>query len=88
LDYHIKNQDSVTKRKRITLMQKIITLLMLLTISLSTFAQTEQPQMADAMRSNGKIYVVVVVCLLILIGLIGYVLRIDRKLTKLEQKKD
>ncbi|MFN5134239.1 MAG: CcmD family protein [Chitinophagaceae bacterium] len=69
-------------------MQKIITLLMLLTISLSTFAQTEQPQMADAMRSNGKIYVVVVVCLLILFGLIGYVFRIDRKLTKLEQKKD
>lgn len=69
-------------------MQKIITLLTLLFISFSTFAQTEQPQMADAMRSNGKIYVVVVVCLLILFGLIGYVLRIDRKLTKLEQKKD
>ena len=69
-------------------MQKIITLLMLLFISCSTFAQNEQPQMADAMRSNGKIYVVVVVCLLILIGLIGYVFRIDRKLTRLEQKKD
>jgi hypothetical protein len=48
-------------------MQKIITLLTLLFISFSTFAQTEQPQMADAMRSNGKIYVVVVVCLLILL---------------------
>jgi uncharacterized membrane protein YcjF (UPF0283 family) len=69
-------------------MRKIIALLTLLIISFSTFAQTEQPQMADAMRSNGKIYVVVVVCLVILLGLIGYVFRIDRKLTKLEQKKD
>lgn len=69
-------------------MHKIITLLTLLFISFSTYAQTEQPQMADAMRSNGKIYVVVVVCLLILFGLIGYVFRIDRRLTKLEQKKD
>jgi uncharacterized membrane protein YcjF (UPF0283 family) len=69
-------------------MQKIITLLTLLFISLSTFAQTEQPQMADAMRSNGKIYVVVVICLIILLGLIGYVYRIDRKLSKLEQQKD
>lgn len=69
-------------------MHKIITVFTLLFISFSTFAQTEQPQMADAMRSNGKIYVVVVVCLLILMGLIGYVFRIDRKLTRLEQKKD
>jgi uncharacterized membrane protein YcjF (UPF0283 family) len=61
----------------------------LLLISFSAVAQTEQPEMADAMRSNGKIYVVVVVCLIILFGLIGYVLRIDRKLTKLEkQQKD
>lgn len=61
----------------------------LLLISFSVSAQTEQPEMADAMRSNGKIYVVVVICLIILFGLIGYVFRIDRKLTKLEkQQKD
>lgn len=61
----------------------------LLLISFSATAQTEQPEMADAMRSNGKIYVVVVICLIILFGLIGYVFRIDRKLTKLEkQQKD
>lgn len=55
----------------------------------SAFAQTEQPEMADVMRSNGKIYVVVAVCLIILFGLIGYVIRIDRNLSKLEnQSKD
>lgn len=69
-------------------MRKIIALLTLLIISFGTFAQVEQPQMADTMRSNGKIYVVVAVCLVILVGLIGYVFRIDRRLSKLEQKKD
>lgn len=43
-------------------------------------------EMADTMRSNGKIYVVVAVCLLILTGLFIYVLSVDRKLTKLEKE--
>ena len=49
------------------------------------FAQ-EKPEMADAMRSNGKIYVVVAVCLTILIGLFIYVFLIDRKISKLEKE--
>lgn len=75
-------------------MKKVFATIVLLTINLllisfSAAAQTEQAEMADTMRSNGKIYVVVVVCLIILFGLIGYVFRIDRKLTKLEkQQKD
>ena len=32
------------------------------------FAQDAKPEMADMMRSNGKIYVVVAVCLTILVG--------------------
>jgi hypothetical protein len=46
----------------------------------------EKPQMADAMRSNGKIYVVVAVLLIILAGLFLYLFQTDRKLTRLEQK--
>ena len=46
----------------------------------------EKPQMADAMRSNGKIYVVVAVLLVILAGLFLYLFQTDRKLTRLEQK--
>ncbi len=42
--------------------------------------------MASAMRSNGKIYVVVAVLLTILAGLIGYMIRIDRKISKLEKE--
>ena len=49
------------------------------------FAQ-EKVEMADAMRSNGKIYVVVAVCLIILIGLFLYVMNVDRKLRKLEKE--
>lgn len=49
-------------------------------------AQSDKPEMADIMRSNGKIYVVVAVCLTILIGLIAYVILIDRKISKLEKE--
>ncbi len=44
--------------------------------------------MADMMRSNGKIYVVVAVCLLILVGLFLYVMMLDRKITRLEKNKE
>ena len=41
----------------------------------------------DVMRSNGKIYVVVAVCLTILLGLFLYVFFIDFKISKLEKEK-
>ena len=41
-------------------------------------------KMADLMRSNGKIYVVVAVIALIFIGLMGYLYRIDKRVKKLE----
>ena len=55
--------------------------------SIISFAQEKtEVDMADIMRSNGKIYVVVAVCLIILIGLFLYVMNIDRKLRKLEKE--
>lgn len=48
--------------------------------------EIEKVEMADVMRSNGKIYTVVAVCLTILIGLFIYVLLIDRKISKLEKE--
>ena len=57
-------------------------------LSLAVFAQGEtRVEMADTMRSNGKIYVVIAVILTILAGLIFYVWRLDRKITKLENDK-
>lgn len=52
------------------------------------FAQQTRPEMADLMRSNGKIYVVVAVCLTILLGLFGYVFLLDRKIARLENNRD
>ncbi|MEO7263432.1 MAG: CcmD family protein [Ferruginibacter sp.] len=52
---------------------------------LPLFAQ-DKPDMADLMRSNGKIYVVVGVCLIILAGLFLYVWRVDRKIKNIENK--
>lgn len=54
----------------------------------AAMAQDAKPEMADMMRSNGKIYVVVAVCLTILIGLFIYVFLIDRKISRLEKGKD
>ncbi len=43
---------------------------------------TAPAEMADIMRSNGKIYVVIAVILTILTGLILYVVRLDRKISE------
>jgi CcmD family protein len=42
--------------------------------------------MAVEMRRNGKIYVVVALLVTIFIGIILYLIRLDRKLTKLEKE--
>jgi CcmD family protein len=55
--------------------------------SLAGIAQAQQVEMADTMRSNGKIYIVVAVCLTILIGLFVYVFSLDRKISKLEKEQ-
>ncbi len=66
-------------------LKKITSLLALLLVSVIGLAQDKKVEMADLMRSNGRIYVVVAVVLTILIGLLLYIFRIDRKLSKLEK---
>jgi uncharacterized membrane protein YcjF (UPF0283 family) len=67
-------------------LRKISLALFAMMLSLVLFAQDKEPHMADTMRSNGRIYVVVAVVLTILIGLVLYVVRLDRKITKLEKE--
>jgi hypothetical protein len=55
---------------------------------LTTSAQAQDIEMADALRSNGKIYVVVTILVVIVAGLVGYLVMIDRKATRLEKKLD
>ena len=65
---------------------RLVFLLVALCINTVSIAQVNEVQMADTMRSNGKIYIVVAVCLTILIGLFLYVFSLDRKLSKLEKE--
>ncbi len=53
--------------------------------ALPAIAQEAQPEMADTMRSNGKIYVVVLVLATIFAGIITYLVRLDRKISKFEK---
>lgn len=50
------------------------------------FAQdtTTEPEMADIMRSNGKIYVVVAIVAVIFAGIIIYLINLDRKISRIE----
>lgn len=52
---------------------------------LSAQDSTKGVAMADALRQNGKIYVVVAVILTIFAGIIIYLIRLDRKISKLEK---
>jgi hypothetical protein len=49
-------------------------------------AAVKKVEMADRLRADGKIYVVVAVLVLILTGLILYVARLDRKISRLEKE--
>jgi formate-dependent nitrite reductase membrane component NrfD len=65
-------------------MKKLFSLFALILVAFS--GQAQEPEMADAMRADGKIYVVVIIIVVILIGLIGYLFMLDRNVKKLEEK--
>ena len=52
---------------------------------LSNTIYADSVEMADLMRSNGKIYVVVAVIAVIFIGLMGYLYHLDQRVKKLEK---
>ena len=66
-------------------MHKAIATLVFVLLHFSLFAQPEV-EMADTLRSEGKIYVVVAIMLVIFLGLIGYLFLMDRKISHLERK--
>jgi CcmD family protein len=68
-------------------MKRLIFLLLMLLSITSVFAQADQSvDMADTLRSSGKIYVVVAVIAVIFIGLAIYLFSIDRRLKKIEKE--
>ena len=54
-------------------------------VSAQDSLKNEKPQMADALRSSGKIYVVVTVLVIILIGLFLYLVNTDKKISRIEK---
>jgi hypothetical protein len=60
--------------------------LMILLVSLLASTLLHAQGNADTMRSNGRIYVVIAVVLAILTGMILYLVRLDRKIRKIEKE--
>ncbi len=56
------------------------------TVQATTQADNSDVEMADTLRRDGKIYVVVAVIVTVLVGLILYLIRLDRKVSRLEQQ--
>ena len=67
--------------------KSVLSILLLMLTTLMASAQSTQPEMADTMHSNGKIYVVVLVLATIFAGIILYLIRLDRKISKLEKQQ-
>ena len=67
-------------------MKKLIFTLMMLFTTISLFAQNNDIEMADTLRSNGKIYIVVISIVIILVGLLIYLFTLDKRLKMLEKK--
>ena len=51
------------------------------------FLILQEVAMADAMRSNGQIYVVVVISLIILFSLFLYLYRIEKQINSIKKNK-
>lgn len=66
-------------------MKRFLNLLMLMAMPFLSIAQ--DVEMAEVMRSNGKIYVVIGVIAIIFVGLVVYLITIDRRLTKIEKEE-
>ena len=68
-------------------MKKAALFIIIFISSFTVFAQDYSVEMAEKLRSSGKIYVVVAVMLLLFIAFIVYLFSIDKRLKKLEEKK-
>jgi heme/copper-type cytochrome/quinol oxidase subunit 2 len=72
----------------IMMKKRVLLTLLLLAALLPGFTQEQPVEMADTMRSNGKIYVVLAVVLVIFAGFIIYLISIDRKVRKMEKEQE
>jgi CcmD family protein len=67
---------------------KLLTLFTLIISSVELFGQSpETIEMADVLRQDGKIYTVVLALVIILTAMIILLIRVDRKIFKLEKEE-
>jgi CcmD family protein len=68
--------------------KKILLSLICLFNAFILFAQDaeNEVEMADIMRSNGKIYIVVAVVAVIFTGIVVYLISLDRKISDIEKR--
>ena len=64
-------------------MKTFVSIILLILMSGNLAAQ--EVEMADAFRSEGKIYIVVIVMSIIVAGLFGYLFYLDKKLSEKEK---
>ena len=69
-------------------MKRISLTFVILLTTLNLFAQESEIEMADALRSSGKIYIVVACVVIILVGLLAYLFAIEKRLKMLEKKSN
>lgn len=67
-------------------MKKFIFLFLLTYNTFISQCIAQNVEMADGLRSSGKIYVVVSVLCIIFIGIVAYLLNLDSKLGKLKKE--
>ncbi len=68
------------------ILSKILLLSTIFLMPISSSATQQQVEMANELRSSGKIYVVVTVLVILLLGFIFYLFSLDRRIKKIEKK--
>lgn len=66
--------------------KRVLSFLLVFTAVFVKAQGNEGPQMADAFRENGKIYVVIAVIAIVFIALVLFLVSIERNVKKLEDK--
>lgn len=67
-------------------MKKYSSLFLLIISNVMSFrAFAQNPAMADKLREDGKIWVVVAVILVVLAGVLWYLVNLDKKISKIEK---
>jgi CcmD family protein len=68
------------------MIKKLFALITLTGLSILPTIAQEKIAMADGLRAEGKIYVVVAIISVIFIGIVIYLISLDKKITKVEEQ--